>query len=153
MSDLFEQDQQLMPAQAASPHQARSDDAQLFPLPLVPFEQYMLTDDRRRYPMTFPVRVELENVPDREAFDAAYRDALARHPLLTCRVVRKWFKRYWVPFEGDPPALQWIEDAEPELPLGRYLDIRQQSPVAGYIFVGEGRAILGLLFHHAVCDG
>ena len=129
------------------------DAASLFPLPLVPFEQYMLTDDRRRYPMTFPVRAELDNVPDREVLEAAFRDAMERHPLLTCRVARRRFRCCWVPSDDGPPPLRWIEAEEPELPLGRYLDIRRESPVEGCVAVRPDRAVLGFLFHHAATDG
>ena len=153
MSRLLEQIQQTPSPDGATSSIGSPEADPLFPLPLVPFEQYMLADDRRHYPMTFPMQVELEGIPDRVAFDAAFRDALARHPLLNCRVAKRGSKQYWVPTQDSPPVLRWIHETEPEQRLGRHLDLRRQSPVEGYVFAQRDRAILGLLFHHAACDG
>ena len=45
----------------------------LFPLPLVPFEHYMLADDRADYPMTFFMRLHFRGRFDRGRLDNALR--------------------------------------------------------------------------------
>ncbi|MFO7904406.1 MAG: hypothetical protein R6U98_17210 [Pirellulaceae bacterium] len=133
---------------------SRAGSAGPFPLPLVPFERYMLADDRPGYPMTFVVQVELEGTPDREAMDAAFTDALGRHPLLTARLKRRGLKRQWVSTNDDLPRLQWrMPPAEPTICFGTPIDLAVAPAVAGEILVGEGTARLLLLFHHAACDG
>ena len=72
--------------------------ADLFPLPLEPFEWYMLEDDAGPFPMTSTVTVEVAGTLDREAFVESVSDALQRHPLLTSVVERRgWKPPVWVP--------------------------------------------------------
>ena len=62
----------------------------IFPLPLTPFEEYMLTDDRPGCPMTFLFRLRFSGRFRREAFASALRTAVSRHPLLrTHRAARE----------------------------------------------------------------
>ena len=65
---------------------AKASSTGLFSLPLIPFERYMLVDDRPGYPMSFVFVVELAGTPDRTALEAAFQAALARHPLLSARL-------------------------------------------------------------------
>jgi hypothetical protein len=58
----------------------------LFPLPLVPFEHYMLTDDRADYPMTFFLQLRFAGSMDQPRFRAALDSAVALHPLLRAHV-------------------------------------------------------------------
>jgi hypothetical protein len=51
-------------------------------LPLVPFEHYMLADDRPDYPMTFCFRLRFTGRLDAHLFSAALNAALGVHPLL-----------------------------------------------------------------------
>ena len=64
----------------------RESEPPLFPLPLTPFERYMLADDRPDYPMAFPAVVEFSGSLRRAEFDAALEGALREHPLLRARV-------------------------------------------------------------------
>jgi hypothetical protein len=126
----------------------------LFPLPLITFERYMLADDRRTYPMTFFVRVEMEGAIDRQAMDAAFVDALGRHPLLTARPARCGTKLYWVPAEGASPRLRWeCSPTEPALPVGQPIDLKHGLGLDGYVHTHGRNASLVISFHHAVCDG
>src|SRR6056297_670290 len=80
----------------------------LFPLYLTPFEDYMLWDDRRAYPMTFVVQMKFEGSIDRSAITAALPLALARHPLLRA-IVRpaKANKDCWVAAANQDVEISW----------------------------------------------
>ncbi|MDD4269095.1 MAG: hypothetical protein PHO07_06265 [Pirellulales bacterium] len=131
----------------------RGGDAPLFPLPLVPFERYMVADDRRGYPMTFPVRVELEGQLCRDALEAALADAIARHPLLNARLRRRRFRRHWVA-GADPVRLHWETTGAATACLpGQPLDLASEPGVRIACRVEDHRVTLSLLFHHAACDG
>src|SRR5262245_65459356 len=75
--------------------------AEVFPLPLVPFERYMVTDDWPSHPMTIPVVLEFKGELQQEALIVALREALVNHPLL---------RSYLDMSSGLPP--QWVESAE-----------------------------------------
>jgi len=86
----------------------------VLPLPLVPFEQYMLADDRPAYPMNFFMRLRFAGRFGRRALDAA-TSVRARQPLLTaiaCRCRRGWV---WGS-AGHPSAVQWLACAPGESP-------------------------------------
>ena len=71
-------------------------------LPLVPFEEYMLLDDRPAYPMNFFLRLRFAGCLVPERFDDACRQAVARHPLLAARITRR--KRRWYLVHRCPPV-------------------------------------------------
>ncbi len=151
-------DPPLADSQTSAPTAAEppptDDAADIFPLPLVPFERYMVADDRPGYPMTFFIRVEVEGVPDRAAMDAAFADALARNPLLTACVVRRGIRLHWVPSKKPLPTLRWdVGDAEPPLPVGGPLDLKNSVGIDGYVYQADGKAAIVISFHHAACDG
>jgi hypothetical protein len=126
----------------------------VFPLKLVPFERYMLADDRPAYPMTYVVSVQLNGEPNREAMDAAFADALKRHPLLTARLTRRGFSRRWISANDPSPVLLWSK-ALPgaEIRQGKQVDLGASVALSGEMRVASGRTELLLSFHHAACDG
>lgn len=129
-------------------------DTSLFPLRLVPFERYMLADDRLAYPMTFLVQVGLQGAPDRESMEGAFAQALARHPLLGARLTRCCGARHWALADGPPAVLRWYDGpAASDFGPGRRIDLRAAAPVAGEIWSEGDTATLLLWFHHAACDG
>ena len=56
--------------------------ADLFPLPLSPFEYYYLCDDRPEYPTTFPVELVFSPPLSSAQFQRALEVVILRHPLL-----------------------------------------------------------------------
>lgn len=86
----------------------------LFPLPLVPFESYMLADDRPAYPMNCFARIRFHGRLDRAALSSAMSVAVSRHPPLSAVVRRSGNQdvRVAVDQSGDPtahpdPAIRW----------------------------------------------
>ncbi|HLA85940.1 MAG TPA: hypothetical protein VJL29_14205 [Thermoguttaceae bacterium] len=130
-------------------------DADLFPLPLVPFERYMLRDDSAEYPMTFCMLIDFRGEFDRAALEASLDDALPRHPLL-CALVERVPKRgdCWVGARGSRPPFYWHTLAAPlELPWGRAIDLRREPGLRLWVEQGGGAARLTLQVHHACADG
>ena len=54
----------------------------VLPLPLTPFEDYMLADDRPQWPMAFFLRLRARGEYSLSVLERAVQAALARHPLL-----------------------------------------------------------------------
>jgi hypothetical protein len=130
----------------------------LFPLPLAPFEHYMLADDRPDYPMTPFVRLEFQGRFDREGFPRAVARALAAHPLLRARVVGSpratTAELRWVDASDQFPFLSWAPAGEPiEFPAGRQIDLHREIGLRLWVREGEQHTELLVQAHHACCDG
>jgi len=128
-------------------------DANLFPLRFTSFEEYMLTDDRRDYPMAFFIEIDLGGELSREAFMAALERALPRHPLLTARAESSWRGWHWIDSQI-PPKVEWFV-GDPQLPgpEDRSFDLRRESGLRLWGGISAGRARVIFQFHHAVTDG
>ncbi|HVU89813.1 MAG TPA: hypothetical protein VHD36_20960 [Pirellulales bacterium] len=124
-------------------------------LPLTPFEEYMLADDRARQPMTFWLKAEVQGRLDRDVWRQAVDDMLPRHPLL-CRLLEgdETAGYHWTAKIGPPPAISWGGPDEPlDFPAGRMIDLRRQRGLRIWVRGDEHRATLWFEFHHACCDG
>lgn len=119
-------------------------------LPLVAIEHYMLADDRADYPMAFYVRLTLDRMPERAAFEQAVGRALTRHPLLTATVTSPQGRcRWWTWEQSTRPEILWPGDASSAAPL----DISTEAGLRINIEQLPNGARLSLEFHHACCDG
>lgn len=143
----------------------------VLPLALVPFESYMLADDRPAYPMNFFFRLGFAGVLREDRFNDAWRAAVARHPLLGAVVERRRGGLFWT-LTDQSPVVQWASSATPE-PAGPStnstpgrtegranaasqisgLDLFREPGVRARIHVVGGRTDLLLQFHHASSDG
>ncbi len=56
------------------------------PLPLTPFERYMLADDQPGYPMVAVMELQFGGRLDVDLLRAAFVPAIERHPLLVARI-------------------------------------------------------------------
>ncbi len=125
------------------------------PLPLVPFETYMLADDRVSHPMTFTIRLKFRGSFNRSAFEHAVSEALARHPLLAARVAKSGRrKQVWT--WSDAPAA-WLDIAEESVPLRspgtERIDLTRDCGLRIWVRESEGRVEIRLQFHHSATDG
>lgn len=126
-----------------------------FPAPLVPFEDYLLADDRSDHPMNFFYRMKFSGRLDRQAFEDALAIALARHPLLTA-VLRpeRNGRMVWDSAGGSRPPVCWQEDvdsqAEAEL---SGIDLENEVGLRVYADEKDGSSTVLFQFHHVVCDG
>jgi len=128
----------------------------IFPLPLTPFEEYMLADDRPRWPMTFFLRLELRGRYDPMILTSALTAALVRHPLLASLLDEGSDGRLqWIPGPGTPPPVSRARaGCELDFPEGRQIDLRRQIGVRVWVRSDSADEwTLWVQFHHACCDG
>ncbi len=114
----------------------------LFPLPLTPFEKYMLADDRPDYPMTFSLQLDFSGEFRRPLFDASLEEALSRHPLL-CAVVRHLPKagRVWMPADPSMPPVDWnVAEIPLACPHGEAIDLQRETGLRIWVRQGHGAA-------------
>ena len=107
----------------------------VFPLPLVPFEEHMLLDDRPAYPMSIFARLRFTGRVDRATFEAAAAITLQRHPMFQA-VVRevKPGQFEWVEWNGGDSVVRWLErpanGAYPHVPG---IDLRRERGVRVWV--------------------
>jgi len=124
----------------------------VLPLPLVPFESYMLADDRPAYPMNTFLRLRLSGQFDRTALETALVTAFGRHPLMAARARPSGRRLVWCPAE-QLPAIQWLNTAPTEsLPRLAPIDVRRTPGSRVAVREGPGQADLILQTHHACSD-
>ncbi|MDB5345513.1 MAG: condensation domain protein [Schlesneria sp.] len=139
------------------PQSAISSDATqgLFPLPLSPFEQYMVQDDTNSYPMSFVLILKLNGNLNREAFEQSVDFALKRHPLLMSHVAQVRGKGLcWIPVTSPTPQVAWEEHGEPrKLPEQEKIDLATEIGLRVWVDRRPTVAELVFQFHHACTDG
>lgn len=125
-----------------------------FPLPLTPFEEYVLRDGTPSHPLDFCYRLSFDGPLDHAAVAAAAGEAFRRHPLLAARVDdRPRLRPRFTPAQApsvtthaacggdDLPSLPVLEPAVG--PLARLCIIERPG----------GTSDLLAHFHHVACDG
>ncbi|MBI2823325.1 MAG: hypothetical protein HYX69_01395 [Planctomycetia bacterium] len=125
----------------------------LFPLPLAPFESYMLADDRAAYPMVFYLRLSLSGELDGARFEAAMRCAVDRHPLLRSIVREAAGEQCWTLVENPLANFDSRDSDEPiDRDKGR-LDLTRQAGLRVWVRRSPPRTTALIEFHHSCCDG
>ncbi len=125
----------------------------LFPLPLTAFEQLMLADDHRLYPMTFFIQIGVTGDLRRAEFEIACSAAVQRHPLLMANVRWKFLKPYWVGATRKT-VVQWHDTSLPEPSLEqRFIDLKTQPALRVSIAHTPDESKILFQFHHAATDG
>ena len=127
----------------------------VFPLPLAPFEEYLLVDDRPGYRMTFLVEQTFDGEINRPAFDVGITEASLRHPLLSAVVQKRRLLSWrWLSAGNARPNVNWGSLNEPVVfPEEPGIDLTQEIGVRFFVRVGNGQSRLVTQFHHACCDG
>lgn len=123
------------------------------PLPLVPFEEYMLRDDHPAFPMSIFLRLRFSGRLDRPAAETALRTAVARHPLVSAMARRVGRHRFeWV--AADPPSLQWTAGPrDGPFPPTKGIDLFSEPGVRVWAVDDTVGSALVIEMHHACCDG
>ncbi|HEY3969057.1 MAG TPA: hypothetical protein VGM05_31190 [Planctomycetaceae bacterium] len=127
----------------------------LFPLPLVAFERYMLADDPPEYPMVFVIGIDLSGALDNKAFESAVGAALERHPLLCRRVIKVPGHGLCWAAQPDPDLpIAWDETGGPlESPAAERIDVMHGTGLRIRVCRGTPRTRVTFQFHHAATDG
>jgi hypothetical protein len=119
--------------------------------PFVPFERYMLDDDRPGSPMTFTVIWRFAGRLDAARMHDAITRTVVSHPLLGCRAGR----HAWVPAAAGVAFRRVASAAELE-PDWESIDPYRDACLRVAIVEAAADAAeteLRLTFHHAACDG
>ncbi len=131
-----------------------AEPAGVFPLPLTPFERYILADESARYPMTFFLQLRFRGPLQRPLLELAVDQALHRHPLLCSRVELQngvphwiWAPEFRQPIEWNKS--EWIR----KRPWAQPRDLRTHIGVEGWADTSGDETEMTLQFHHACCDG
>lgn len=129
--------------------------ADLFPLPLTPFEQYVLLDDLPAQPMTAFVQLTFAGALESVRLEEALYQAVHRNPLLASRIRTDSKVWQWVYDASFRPSLESYEH-RPPTHGGRVvpLDLRARPGVRVWHHpYSDGRWRLLFQFHHACADG
>ncbi len=126
-------------------------DRVVFPLPLVPFEEYMLIDDRPTHPMSFFFKLALSGPCDSAALDTALMAALQRHPLLTATVEEEKRSRFaWSHDRRKDVTIQWLADNGSF--AATHIDLCTQPGLRVSAQQRDDETWLFAQFHHSCCD-
>jgi hypothetical protein len=143
--------------QAEEPASAHGDNAgqtsSPFPLPLTPFERYMIADDRHSHPMTFALECRLRGVANRALLAQAAHEMLCRHPLLHCRIMRRATHYQWIPADLPQPLIQWFQAKDLPASVGVKIDPITEPVMQLRAVQFDKGMLLQILVHHAAVDG
>ena len=124
----------------------------IYPLPLVPFEEYMFLDDRPSYPMSFFLKFVFSGECEPRALESALQSALRRHPLLSARIEEVKRNRFhWSQSPVKEIAVRWV--ASDGQMLGSPIDLFSEPGFRVSAQRHEEETELVLQFHHSCCDG
>ncbi|WP_166830403.1 hypothetical protein [Thalassoroseus pseudoceratinae] len=123
-------------------------------LPLVPFERFMMIDDRPEHPMTFYTETRLAGEIDPEAMQQAAIATARRSPLLCSRVDNIDGVPHWVAWDEFQVHVDEVsEEAIHTPPRGTTIDLHREIGWRIWFSRQDGNSILRMQFHHAACDG
>ncbi|MBI1314354.1 hypothetical protein GC176_23915 [bacterium] len=130
----------------------------IMPLPLTPFEHFMLAGDCPENPMSFFLRIRIQGRIDRQHLDESLETALKLHPLLHARIHGyagdATSHICWIDADMPIPVIDWNDVSVPvRFAGGRWIDLQSESGLR--LWVRETGSITTLLMqvHHCCCDG
>ena len=125
----------------------------VFPLPLTPMEAFLLADGRAGYPMMADIQLHFGGALDRDLFESALYDALARNPLFRCIVGRDpQLGQVWLT-AAEMPSIDWAPLGEPlDERYDANVDLTTQIGLRIWVRQGAERSTVLLHFHHACAD-
>lgn len=127
----------------------------MFPLPVIPFEEYMLLDDRPDYPAAGFMQLVFQGRFEPDALQSAFETALARHPLLSASIRTGAGGRLeWIAGPGAEAKVHWIPPGMPlALDVPWYMDLRREIGMRVFMREVGDRTEMFTQNHHACCDG
>ncbi|MBS0203754.1 MAG: hypothetical protein JSS49_12690 [Planctomycetes bacterium] len=132
----------------------RDATADLFPLPLVPFERYMYQDDSSDYPMVMVLIIQLKGNLLRDSFEQSVQFALHRNPLLKSVIGKVRGKGpCWIPVESPQPRIDWRESGTPAGTVQDRIDLTREIGVRISVDHWPNSSEVMFEFHHACTDG
>ena len=129
----------------------------LFPLPLVPLEQYLLADDRPTHPMVISVELHFDRTPDIPTLEQCVGETIVDHPLLGCRIDLRDDGPAWIAPTGQTTTAVPVDNRpliEPSTGRLRGIDLQQDIALRHQVqTAADGSGKWTLQVHHAACDG
>ncbi len=123
------------------------------PLPLTPFEEYMLCDDRPAHPMTGFFRLRFSGRLDRLQLEAALRTAVSRHPLTHSRVENAGGRLNWVADDKFTVSLESFTATEArQYPRAKPMDLQAGAGTRCWLVERPDAHDLVVQMHHTVTD-
>lgn len=138
--------------------------SELFPLPLAPFEKFLVLDDRPDCPITSFIELHFSRPMNHDALSSALHQTVHQHPLLASCLVDIDGEMHWrydpefVPKLRDPaidPILLPSDLLSNPQPSPRPIDLRSE-PGCRYWYQTDPQTAgsrLTIQLHHAACDG
>lgn len=124
------------------------------PLPLTPFEEYVITENSPSFPMNMFCRMRFRGKIDYKTYVQAAHNVMARHPLLQAKLEKTAAgKLQWVAAE-EPGAVPLIQE-EPTrgYPAVQPIDITKEIGFRPHVVQGRDNFDLFFQVHHAAADG
>jgi NRPS condensation-like uncharacterized protein len=128
--------------------------ADLFPLPLTPFEHYMVIDDSPSQPMIESAQAYFHAPLDLVKLDQALSKALLRNPMLACRLRPKAKSWEWVYDPDWKPVVRSFAE-EPPIVDGQLvpMDLHKEPGLRVWHDQRGNDVRLYFQIHHACADG
>lgn len=130
----------------------------IVPMPMAPFEHFMLASDGPDHPMSFFVQMKFQGRFDRPQLNAALQAALAVHPLLNSWIqgsVKDVTSRItWIEADSPTPTIDWNDAEVPfRFAAAKWLDLKSEAGLRVWLRESEDATTLVLQIHHCCCDG
>jgi hypothetical protein len=123
-------------------------------LPLTVFEELLFWENRPAFPCSCFARLQLAGRIDRQAFEAAVRTVMPRHPLLAARVEARGRRLFWAQQPHALPEIRWLSGpTRRSLPATTYQDLRNEIGLRLLVVENGDSCDITAQFHHACCDG
>ncbi len=145
MVDLQQREQRELPSAEAH---------DIFPLPLTPFEKYLIWDETALQPMTSFIELHFDSRLDLGQWKEALAEAVHRNPLLASQLVEHRGELYWEYDPGYRPQLR-NEEVDPPLRNGWPvpIDLKNECGCRYWYRNRQSRTRLLFQLHHACTDG
>ena len=138
-----------------TPIAGNDEEASLWPLPLTPFERFMVLDDRPGFPMAFFGELRFRGELRRKEFEHALQASLRNHPLLRAQVdTDDVGVMRWLPVDDFRLLPDWGSTETPVISDdGARLDVTKRPGVRIWVRCDSAASYVLWQFHHACCDG
>lgn len=130
----------------------------IVPIPLAPFEHFMLAGDGPDHPMSFFVQMKFQGRFDRPQLNAALQAALQVHPLLKSLIQGsakdKTSRITWIESDLPTPTIDWNDAEVPfRFAARRWMDLKSETGLRVWLRESEDSTTMVIQFHHCCCDG
>lgn len=129
------------------------------PLPLTPFERYMVEDQKPEYPMSNAAYFVFRGTLNRQLFQQAYQKSIEAEPMFATRLSSGKKGKYWQFSPENKPDLHFTasnadltQQTHGELPLPTF-DLTAESGIRITVTEGQNSTAILITGHHALFDG